>query len=143
MEHVEYVYTEGMDGTEVETRLREGNHGVLGLAKGNDAYAVPLHYHHDGNRLLFRVSEHDAASENQRFLRATETATFVCYAESATESWSICVRGAVRRLDEKTDEAIFNELFPPFHLFDEAIEDVEFALYELDMDTVVGRKSVE
>lgn len=143
MEHAEYVYTEGMSDSEVEARLRDRSHGVLGLASENESYAVPLHHHYEGDRLLFRVSEHDAESEKQRFLQSTETATFVCYAESADESWSVHIRGPVQRLEKATDEAKLNELFPPFHLFDEAIEDVEFVLYELRIESIVGRKTVE
>lgn len=143
MDHAEYVYTEGMSDSEIEARLRAGDHGVLGLADDDDGYAIPLHYHYDGEWMLFRMSEHDDSSEKQRFLQTTETATFVCYEESADESWSVHIRGPLRRREKETDEALLNELFPPFHLFEEAIEDVEFVLYKLRMDTVVGRKTVE
>jgi hypothetical protein len=141
MEHAEYVYTVGMNETEIDELLRTTGHGVLALADADEAYAVPLNYHYDGERFLLRMSEHDAESQKRRFIETTDTATFVCYAGGAEESWSIHVRGPVRRWDQEVDEATLNEWFPPFRLFDESIEDVEFALYELEMETVVGRKT--
>ena len=143
MEHVEYVYTSGMSESKVDSRLRGGEHGVLGLANGDDAYAVPLSYHYDGDRLLLRVSEHDGDGEKGRFLETTDTATFVCYEASTDESWSVHVRGPIRRWERTVDEATLNEWFQPFRLFDEAVENVAFALYELRMETVIGRTTVD
>jgi len=143
MEHAEYVYTSGMTESDVEDHLQAGEHGVLGLAGGDDAYAIPLSYHYDGERFLLRVSEHGHDSEKGRFLETTDTATFVCYEASTGESWSILVRGPIEESQTDVDETTLNTWFQPFRLFDEAIEDVEFALYELGMETVIGRKTVE
>ncbi|RLM64152.1 pyridoxamine 5'-phosphate oxidase family protein [Halorubrum sp. Atlit-26R] len=141
MKHAEYVYTSGMTESETDARLRAGEHGVLGLAADDDAYAVPLSYHYDGDRFLLRVSEHDDESEKRSFLEATATATFVCYESSTDESWSVHVRGPIRKVDAEVDEATLNERFQPFRLFDEAVENVAFSLYELGMETVIGRKT--
>ncbi|WP_435072883.1 pyridoxamine 5'-phosphate oxidase family protein [Halorubrum sp. HHNYT27] len=143
MEHVEYVYTSGMSKSDVDERLRAGEHGVLALADGDDSYAVPLSYHYDGKRLLLRVSKHDDDSEKGKYIETTETATFVCYEDSATGSWSVQVRGPLRVWREDVDEETLNEWFPPFRLFDEAVEQVGFSLYELDMEAVVGREMVK
>jgi hypothetical protein len=143
MDHVEYVYTVGMDAAELDDSLRAGSHGVLALADGDDAYAVPLSYHYDGDRLLLRVSTHDDDGEKRRYLETTETATFVRFAADADESWSIHVRGPVTEWSAAVDEATLNEWFPPFRLFDEAVEDVAFTLYELGMESVVGRRTAD
>lgn len=143
MDHVEYVYTTGMSAAEVEEQLQAGEHGVLGLADEDDAYAIPLSYHYDGERLLLRVSEHDDDSEKKRFLETTRTATFLCYAASTTDSWSIHIRGPIKKWPGEVDEAIINKWFPPFRVFDEAVENVEFSLWELQMDTVIGRKTID
>ncbi|RCU48336.1 pyridoxamine 5'-phosphate oxidase family protein [Haloplanus salinus] len=142
MDHVEYVYTVGMDATELDDYLRAGSHGVLALAAGDDAYAVPLSYHYDGDRLLLRVSSHDDG-EKRRYLDATGTATFIVFAADTDESWSIHVRGPVTESSAPVDEATLNEWFPPFRLFDEAVEDVDFTLYELGMESVVGRRTLD
>ena len=143
MEHAEYVYTTGMSESDVDEYLRAGGHGVLGLADGDDAYTVPLSYHYDGERFLLRVSEHDDDSEKGRFIDATETATFVCYEASTTESWSVHVRGPLREWQASVDEETINEWFQPFRLFDEAVESVGFTLYELEIESVTGRRTVE
>jgi hypothetical protein len=143
MDHVEYVYTVGMAATAVADSLRAGSHGVLALADGDDAYAVPLSYHYDGDRLLLRVSTHDDDGEKRRYLGTTETATFVTFAADADESWRIHVRGPVTERPGTVEEATLNEWFPPFRLFDEAVEDVAFTLYEFDPESVVGRRTVD
>jgi hypothetical protein len=142
MEHAEYVYTSGMTEADMDQRLRAGEHGVLALADGDDSYAVPLSYHYDGERLLLRVSEHDGDGEKGRFIGATDTATFVCHEGSETESWSVQVRGPLREWRGDVDEATLNEWFPPFRLFDEAVERVDFTLWALEIETVVGRQTV-
>lgn len=142
MDHVEYVYTAGMDRSDIDARLRAGEHGVLGLADGDDAYAVPLSYDYDGDRILLRVSANDDG-EKGRFLATTDTATFVCYAASTRESWSIQIRGSLRKRDDDVDEATLNERFQPFRVFDEPVEAVEFSVYELEMEAVAGRSTVE
>lgn len=143
MEHVEYVYTSGLTASEIDDHLRAGEHGVLGLAADNEAYAVPLSYHYDGDRFLLRVSDHDDGSEKARFLETTETATFVCYEASTKESWSIHVRGPIQKWEDEVDETTLNEWFQPFRLFDESVESVGFSLYDLGMETVIGRKTAE
>jgi nitroimidazol reductase NimA-like FMN-containing flavoprotein (pyridoxamine 5'-phosphate oxidase superfamily) len=143
MDHVEYVYTSGMTEADIDERLQAGEHGVLGLAEDNEAYAIPLSYHYDGSRLLLRVSDHDEESEKGRFLETTETATFVCYEASTKESWSIHVRGPVEKWEADIDETTLNEWFQPFRVFDEATENVGFSLYDLGMETVIGRETVE
>lgn len=143
MDHVEYVYTSGMSESDIDDYLRAGEHGVLGLASDDDSYAIPLSYHYDGDRFLVRVSEHDGDSTKGRFLDTTETATFVCYRASTDESWSIHVRGQIEPWNGDVDEAALNEWFQPFRLFDEAVDRVGFSLYDLEMETVVGRQTVE
>lgn len=141
MEQVQYVYTTGMDEAELERRLREGEHGVVALADGGEAYAVVLSYHYDGKRLLLRVSD-DGDGRKGEFLAATDTATLVRYDATTDESWSIHVRGPLTSLEGEVDEATLNDWFPPFRLFDETVADVAFTVYELEMESVVGRRTV-
>lgn len=144
MDQVDYVYTTGMSEDEVEEKLQAGQHGVLALADRKDAYATPLSYHYDGDRLLLRVSEQDSnRSKKRQFLDTTDTATFVRYEGTTSESWSIHVRGAVREWERDVDEATLNKWFPPFRLFDEAVEEVQFVLFELEMNVCLGRKTME
>lgn len=142
MEDVEYVYTAGMDEEDVEYYLQAGEHGVLGLADGDDAYAIPLSYHYDGKRFLLRVS-HTPEGDKERFLETTDTATFACYEASTDESWSVLVRGSLHEWETEPDDETINEWFQPFRLFDEALDAVEFSIYELRMVSVIGRMTIE
>ena len=142
MEHADYVYTTGMDEGEIDAILREGDHAVVALADDGDAYAIPLSYHYDGERVLLRVSTHDEGATKKRYLETTGTATFVRYEATDEGSWSVLIRGPVHEWSGSVDEETLNDWFPPFRLFDEAVEDVAFDLYELEMETVVGRQTV-
>ena len=147
MDHVEYVYTEGVPPDAVDELLGDRGHGTLALADGDDAYAVPLNYAYDGERFLLRVSD-EPGSEKVAYAESTATATFVVYElEDETHSWSVMIRGRIERLpedeqDEFTD-AWLNEHFPPFRLFDEAVPEVEMALYELEPIELTGRRTVD
>ncbi|WP_135853014.1 pyridoxamine 5'-phosphate oxidase family protein [Halorussus salinus] len=140
MEHVEYVHTFGMTDAEVEEYLRDGEVGVLSLADGGDAYAVPVGYHYDGERLLVRLGERDDSTKMD-YLENTGTATLVVYEnESEADSWSLLVRGKLVELPTETDREI-NEQFEPFRLFGENVADVDAAVFELRMEEVTGRRT--
>ncbi len=62
---------------------------------------------------------------------------------STKKSWSIHVRGPIQKWEDEVDETTLKEWFQPFRLFDEAVESVGFSLYDLGMETVIGRKTVE
>lgn len=140
MEHVEYVDTVGMTDAELDELLRTRGVGVLSLADGGDAYAVPVGYHYDGERFLVRLGEREDGTKMD-YLETTETAALVVYEkENARSSWSILVRGALGRLPPETDRGV-NERFEPFRLFDEGVEDVEAVVYELELEEVTGRRT--
>lgn len=147
MDHVEYVYTAGIDGPEIDRRLRERGHGVLALARADDAYGIPINYCYDGDQLFVRFGE-STDSEKLEYANQTGTATLVVYdASDEPNSWSVIVRGQLRRLDEEERAAFtetdLNEAFPPFRLFDEVVESVDIAIFELVPDAVTGRMTVE
>ncbi|WP_276302021.1 pyridoxamine 5'-phosphate oxidase family protein [Halorussus lipolyticus] len=140
MEHVEYVYTFGMTDEEVDEYLRENEVGVLSLADGGDAYAVPVGYHYDGQRLLVRLGERDDSTK-MAYLDSTDTATLVVYEKDDEQSsWSVLVRGTLRELPPESDREV-NEQFEPFRLFGERIEDVDAAVYEMEIAEVTGRRT--
>jgi nitroimidazol reductase NimA-like FMN-containing flavoprotein (pyridoxamine 5'-phosphate oxidase superfamily) len=140
MEHVEYVYTFGMDETELEGKLRDADTGVLSLARDGDAYAIPVSFYYDGERLLFRFGVEEG-SEKVSFMEGTDTASFVIYEAVGDESWSILVRGHLEPASESIDDAAINARFIRLRVFDESISDVEPELFELRMESVTGRKT--
>lgn len=151
MEHVEYAYTCGMDEAEVEDRLRTAETGVLALSGDGEAYAIPLAHYYDGEHLYFRLglTEDDT---KRAFIETTGTACYVLYGADPTDnprgldSWSILVTGHIEELPEsdrdRFDTAEINRRFSPIRVFDEAVEDIEIAVVELDVDTITGRRTL-
>ncbi len=140
MEHVEYVYTFGMDETELERKLEESDTGVLSLARDGDAYALPVSFHYDGERILLRFGVEEG-SEKVSFVETTDTASFVVYEATGEESWSILAQGSLVPAPDTLNEAEINERFVPLRVFDESLGDVEPELYELRIESVTGRKT--
>lgn len=140
MDNVRFVYTRGMSESELEQRLREGEAGVLSLARDGDAYGVPIAYDYDGDRVLLRMSD-TGDGEKFEFLASTDSACFVVYDYlDERSSWSVLLRGELRERAD-LDDAEINERFPPFRVFDEGVDEVEFSFYELVPDSVTGRST--
>ncbi|MBX0295576.1 pyridoxamine 5'-phosphate oxidase family protein [Haloarcula nitratireducens] len=144
---VEFAYTEGMSEDEVAAHLRETPHGVLSLADGGDAYAIPVFHHYEDGALYFRLGE-TPDSRKAAYIETTETATYVVYEAAATDDpeeqqgWSVLARGPVREVpsdDPAYDAVSINERFSPIRIFDEALDDVELTLYELSIEELAGR----
>jgi hypothetical protein len=142
MEHINYVYTVGMDESDVERLLEAAETGVLSLADGGRAYAVPVHCQYHAGTVYFRLSD-DGDSEKLAFLDATTEACFVVYRATNGESWSILVRGPVDAVGdvEEDDAAAINDRFGPVRLFDEDVGDTGVELFELDAESVTGRRT--
>lgn len=148
MDHAEYAYTHGMDDGETAERLRTTETGVLSLARDGDAYALPLAHYYDGERLYFRLGLEEG-STMRAFWDTTETACYVVYGAESTDepkeidSWSVVVTGRLTELSgaerEQFDTAEINRHFTPIRVFDEAIEDIEIVVAELEIDTITGR----
>lgn len=148
---VSFAYTEGMDRETVERRLHEAGTGVLSLADGDEAYAIPVAYHYEDGAVFFRLGEVPDA-EKLAYLDATATATLVVYSADPTEearaldSWSILVRGPIREVprdDPHYDAAAINEEFAPIRVFDEDVDELELTLWALEPESVTGRETPE
>lgn len=150
MKHIEYAYATGMDDGSVDERLRTADSGVLALANGNDAYAVPLAHYYDGDSLYFRLGM-DEKGAKRRFLETTETACYVLYGTDPTDdpkafdSWSLVVTGQLVELSgsdrERFDTAEINDRFSPIRVFDEAIEDIDVTVFRFDIERITGRST--
>jgi nitroimidazol reductase NimA-like FMN-containing flavoprotein (pyridoxamine 5'-phosphate oxidase superfamily) len=148
MKHVEYTYTSGMNEAEIEDHLQGAETGVLALSGDGDAYAIPLAHYYDGDRLYFRLGLTEGSTKRE-FWEATETACYVLYGAEPTDdprgldSWSIVVTGRFVELPEaeheQFDTAEINRHFSPIRMFDEAVDDVEITIVELEIDTTTGR----
>lgn len=147
LDHVEFVHTAGMDRESVEERLEETQVGVLGLANGTEAYAIPVAFQFLGDRLCFRLSRVDG-SRKMAFIESTDRATFVVYGfDSPSDSWSILIEGPIRVLSdaesEQFDDALINKWFAQLRVFDEPIDEIELVLVELEIESMTGRETLD
>ena len=151
MDNIEYVYTRGMNDSELSEKLSTANTGVLSLANDSDAYGIPLAHYYDGERLYLRLGVTDG-SQKQAFIEETTTATYVVYGNPGAEgswnpdSWSVIVTGRLVELPKKEeaefDTAAINREFSALRVFDEAIDELDVQLYEFEIDSLTGRTTL-
>jgi uncharacterized protein len=145
LDQIDYVYTFGMDEADLDEALEGSDVGVLALASDGAAYAVPVSYSYEAGSLYFRLTT-DGASKKLASIDQTTEACFLLYAvDPQKDSWSIVATGPIHECDddarETFDEATVNERFTELRIFDEAIEAVEWRLYELRIEELTGRKT--
>ncbi|PCR88968.1 pyridoxamine 5'-phosphate oxidase family protein [Natrinema ejinorense] len=147
MDRIEYVYTVGMDDRELEEHLTRADTGVLGLAADGDAYALPVAHHYEGETLYIRLST-DGSSAKMSYLEATDTASYTLYdVDSVGRSWSIIATGPLRKLTDREqaqfDETAVNESFLELRIFDEDVDAVALEIYELEIESITGRRTAD
>lgn len=142
---VRALYGIEMSREEVDEFLREQGVGLLALADGDDAYAVPISFGYDGEgTLYFFLIRFGEDSRKLSYLETTAEATFAVTAvESGTRWKSVLVGGPVDRVPEAErgrmedamyDNALAARLFP----YEEPITSITRA--RLRIDRVTGRK---
>ena len=145
----QFAYTRALRQAAVESKLESVDHGVLSLADGDESYAIPLYHYYDDGSLFFRLGE-TPGNRQAEFIETTDTATYVVYATEPTADdaeelgWSIVARGPIERVPTDHpayDITAINERFAPIRLFDEAHDEVELTLYELDVEHLSGRRN--
>lgn len=94
-----------------------GSHrvGVMALARGGDAYAVPLFFAYDGHALYF----HSHPGAKEAFLEGTKAGCFMVYEMQGQDDWtSVQAIGPVTKIASNADaeramRAIAGNPFPP------------------------------
>ena len=135
-----------LDDFEVEEFLESRGLGVLGLARADTAYTIPIAFAYDGSnhRCILRfVAGED--SKKAAFADATETATLTVYAWESPERWqSVNLSGELRRLD--SDEiagaaALFSDVGEEaaLDIFNDSLDAYETSWYEFAIEEVTGR----
>jgi nitroimidazol reductase NimA-like FMN-containing flavoprotein (pyridoxamine 5'-phosphate oxidase superfamily) len=135
-----YVYTFGMTDEALREALRENDTGVLGLADEGRSYVVPVSYHYDGESVWLRLSD-DGDSEKVAFTDTTTEASFLVYDVEETHSWSVLMRGALRRDDDAFGTNELRDQFSDLRIFDEDIAEVQLAFFEFVPTEVTARRT--
>ncbi len=145
MDRIEYTYTFGMDDEEVVDALESHEVGVLSLASDGRGYAIPVAYLFDGSSLYVRLGT-DSSSKKMSFIDETDEACFLLYEyEPPDDSWSVVATGPLSELtgDERAvfDDVTINEEFLRLRVFDEDVAEIDLEIYELEIETLTGRKT--
>lgn len=134
-----------MDGTDIIDFLEANGTGVLSLAKGDDSYAVPVSYAYDQDdrRVYFRLG-YGPGSQKQKYLEATDHATFVVYDRTETGWKSVVASGHLQELSESDIEASLLESLksldiPFFRVFERPSDEIDFTIVALEIDSLNGR----
>lgn len=75
----------------------------------------------------------------------TEEAWLVLFESGTDEPWSILIRGPLREVPDPAargvDDTTLNTELSPIRVFDEDIEGIELGVFELEVDSLVGRRA--
>lgn len=136
-----------MDSTAIASFLETHHTGVLSLASGDDAYAVPVSYAvgESVGELYFRLG-FGPGSQKRSYLEATDTATFVVYDQVEGNWESVVAHGRLETLaagdaDAAVATAVEGLEIPYFQVFDRPVADLDFELVRLNADSVRGVRS--
>lgn len=89
--------------------------GVMGLANGSEAYAIPLFYAFDGKRLFF----HSHPGQKDEFLKGCKQACFVVVEANGDDDWaSVQATGSAEKITLSDDamqalDVMAKNPFPP------------------------------
>jgi hypothetical protein len=107
----EHTGAEGIRGgrmtdSEVDAFLREQGTGILALADGGRAYAIPISFGYETGRAVFAYWQFSPESEKDEYTEATDRACLTVYDVASDREWrSVIARGPLRELsaDEWAD----------------------------------------
>lgn len=134
-----------MDRVGIDAFLHTHGTGVLALADGDEAYAIPISYAYDADSpaVFVRLGFLDE-SEKLRFLDSSERVSVVVHDQVDGRWHSVVARGRLGRVEaDDVDSGLVTALrtgeLPLVTVYGEQADDVEFELYRLDIDELTGR----
>lgn len=138
---------------DIESFLRQQTAGTLTLAKGDDAYAIPVAFTtvDDSNDIYFRLG-YGPGSRKREYIDATDRATFVVSAETDAGWRSVIARGPIEHLSSvdgidstprpgpESPQVSYAdiELEIPFYSVFESPSEMTFALVRLRTSELTG-----
>lgn len=136
-----------MSDEEIASVLGSANHGILSLADDDTAYSVPMSYGFDPDAgvMIFQFVSHEG-SRKRAFVERTDVASFTVSRAGDDDWFSVVAEGPISEVsDERNDDAYATiaatAWFPDLTVFDGDITEAEFALFELSIDSIEGRKA--
>lgn len=133
-----------MDGVDIVDFLESNEAGVLGLAKDDTGYAIPLSYTYDdrGPSIYFRLG-YAPDSRKRDFIDASGLVTFVVFGQDSGAWKSVMAQGTLAELSQSNLDSSIVEavrtLDIPFHqVYDRPAGDLEFGIVELEISSLDG-----
>jgi nitroimidazol reductase NimA-like FMN-containing flavoprotein (pyridoxamine 5'-phosphate oxidase superfamily) len=133
-----------MTDTEIDGFLYECGHGLLSLAKDDDAYAIPVSFGYDGDAIFLYLIRFGEQSKKLQFSADTGTACLTAYDVRDRGDWEcLVVSGTLDPVPEADadymdDVMEDNAWFPSFHPPDWPITGV--VRMTLSPESLTGRK---
>ncbi len=135
-----------LDETEIEQFLKQQGLGVLGFARENESYTIPVAFAYDDSamRCIFRFLMTDD-SRKQEFISQTERANLTAYNWQGANDWkSVVAGGPIQSIDDDDlgeAAALFSDIGEEtaLEVFNRPISEYETRWYELDITEVTGR----
>jgi hypothetical protein len=134
-----------MDRAEIDDFLADRGVGLLALADGGRAYAVPISFGYDGDsRLYFFLLRFGEDSEKIDYADRTASATFAVYDVETPDRWrSVLARGPVETVPEERHdemEAVMYDNAWSARLFPYSDPITEIRRAELRIEDATGQK---
>jgi len=135
-----------MTDAETDALLGRRETGVLSLARDGEPHAVPVSYGYDASdrRFCMRLVS-TPGGEKDRFLTDSPPVRFVVYEEDDSTYRSVIANGRLELVPRAELTPDHVERFgtakrPLFEMWQEARDDLDIRLYELDPDELSGRR---
>lgn len=140
---IDALYGNQMSAAECKQFLHDQGSGVLSLARGGEAYGLPVSFGFDGDASLYflLVGFHEP-SRKKEFARETTTASFLTYEGTTPEAWkSVIAAGSLERVDdaelrEAREHIEDNAWFPD--LFSKADPQGDIEVWRMHVDHLSG-----
>lgn len=135
-----------MTPTEIDEVLARHETGVLSLARNDEPYAIPISYGYDpDHRRFYMRLVSTPKSRKREFLSSSPSVRLVVYEEDDQIYRSVIADGSLEHvtMDEMTTERIVQygqAKRPLFEIWGESKRDLDINLYELDADSLSGRR---
>lgn len=133
-----------MDAVEITDFLQANEAGVLGLAKENTGYAIPVSYtlNDAGPAIYFRLG-YTPDSRKRDFIASSDLVTFVVFDETAGKWTSVMAQGelselSTTNLDSSIVQSVKSLEIPFFQVHDRSPTDLEFGIVELTISSLDG-----
>jgi len=140
------VHSTVLDADEIDALLGDGGVGVVSFASDDEPYSVPISFGYDASvESLYLRFGFAPESEKREFIDDGASASLVVTDETPAGWQSVVVRGSLSRvtemaIDPEAAKSVHKVRIPFVTIYDREPSELEFELYRLEPDSIVGRQ---